>query len=95
MAVSRSESASRSDPAAARTSGGSAAGSKGIFSSTSTRSRVLASTSGGIGRKSKRCTRERTVAGISRGSVVARMKTTWEGGSSSVLSNALKAASVS
>ena len=43
------------------------------------------------GRKSKRCTRERTVAGMSRGSVVARMKTTCGGGSSSVLRSALKA----
>ncbi|HYS92661.1 MAG TPA: hypothetical protein VEL48_04485 [Candidatus Acidoferrales bacterium] len=44
-----------------------------------------------MGRKSKRWQRESTVAGILRGSVVASTKTTWGGGSSSVLRKALKA----
>ena len=44
-----------------------------------------------MGRKSKRWQRESTVAGIFFGSVVARMKTTCGGGSSSVLRKALKA----
>ena len=48
-----------------------------------------------MGRKSKRCTRDSTVAGMSRGSVVASTNTTWAGGSSSVFSSALNAASVS
>ena len=93
--MSSSESASRSEPSAPRTITGSAAGSNGIFSSRRMRSRVSVSASGAIGRKSKRCTRESTVAGMSRGSVVASTKTTWPGGSSSVFSSALKAASVS
>ena len=42
--------------------------------------------------KSKRCTRDRMVAGTFCGSVVHRMKTTWLGGSSSVFNRALKAA---
>jgi hypothetical protein len=44
-----------------------------------------------MGRKSKRWQRESTVAGILRGSVVASTKTTWGGGSSSVLRKALNA----
>ena len=43
-------------------------------------------------RKSKRWQRERIVAGILWRSVVARMKTAWDGGSSSVLRSAWKAA---
>lgn len=43
-------------------------------------------------RKSKRWQRERIVAGILCRSVVARMKTACEGGSSSVFSSAWKAA---
>ncbi len=42
--------------------------------------------------KSKRWQRERMVAGSFCGSVVARMNTMYSGGSSSVLSRALKAA---
>ena len=42
--------------------------------------------------KSYRWQRERMVAGTFWISVVARMKMTWAGGSSSVFSNALKAA---
>ena len=45
--------------------------------------------------KSKRWQRERIVSRIFCGSVVHRMKTTWLGGSSSVLSSALNAAAVS
>ena len=46
---------------------------------------------GGIGRKSKRWHAREDGGGISRGSVVARMKTTCGGGSSSVLRSASKA----
>ena len=48
--------------------------------------------SDGIRPKSYRCTRDRMVAGSFCGSVVARIKTTWAGGSSSVFNSALKAA---
>ncbi len=58
----------------------------------SRRSRMSASS---MERKSKRCTRDRMVAGIFCGSVVQSTKTTWAGGSSRVLSSALKAAVVS
>ena len=95
MAVSSNDSASRSEPSAARTTAGSAAASKAICSRRRMSSSVVVSRSGAMGRKSKRCTRESTVAGMSRGSVVASTKTTWAGGSSSVFSSALNAASVS
>ena len=51
-----------------------------------------AMSSGPMRVKSYRWQRERMVAGTFWISVVARMKMTWAGGSSSVFSNALKAA---
>ena len=48
-----------------------------------------------IRRKSKRWQRDTTVSGILCGSVVASTKSTCAGGSSSVLSRALKASGVS
>ena len=71
---------------------GRAPGSKGTPSSSRMRVRLAVRSSGEIGRKSKRWQRESTVAGIFLGSVVARMKTTCAGGSSSVFRNALNAA---
>ena len=51
--------------------------------------------SAGMGRRSKRWQRERMVGRILCGSVVAKMNMTWLGGSSSVLSRALKDSLVS
>ena len=78
-------------PSDARTSRGSADGSKGTPSLSRMALRLAVSDSGEIGLKSKRWHRDSTVAGIFFGSVVARMKTTWAGGSSSVFRNALNA----
>ena len=91
MAASSSESASRRLPSDARTSSGSATGSNAICSRPRISVSCAVRSSGGIGLKSKRWQRERTVAGIFCGSVVARMNTTWAGGSSSVFRNALNA----
>ena len=59
MAVSSSVSASRSEPSAPRTIAGSAAASYTTFSFWRMLSSVADIRSGAIGRKSKRCTRER------------------------------------
>ena len=51
--------------------------------------------SAGMRRKSKRWVRLMMVAGTLWVSVVARMKTTWSGGSSTIFSSALKACALS
>ena len=51
----------------------------------------VTTTPSGMRLKSKRCTRERMVSGIFWDSVVAKMNTTWAGGSSRVFNKALKA----
>ena len=50
-----------------------------------------ASTFAGTRRRSKRCVRDRIVAGTLCGSVVAKTKSTWPGGSSTVLRKAFQA----
>ena len=92
---SSKDSESRADPAAARATIGSASGSKLTPSSASTdASRPLISSTVRY-ENSKCCVRERIVGNTFSGSVVARMKTTCAGGSSSVFSSVLDASFVS
>ena len=94
-ACSVSESASRSAPSACRASSQTASSSASMFScaqtylSLSTVSAIVILWNGMCWQ------RERIVTGTLCGSVVARRNTTFDGGSSSVLSSALKACSVS
>ena len=89
--VSRIESASRMAPSARRPISSAAAGSRSIFSSPATYSSRPAISLAVIREKSYRWQRDRMVAGTFCTSVVARMKMTCSGGSSIVLSRALKA----
>ena len=89
------ESASRMPPRAWRTIRLRALLSKAKPSCAQMSSRWASMSSEPIALKSKRCTRERMVSGIFWGSVVHSTNTTCDGGSSSVLSSALKAAVVS
>ena len=90
-ACSKRDCPSRIDPKAYRAMRARASSSAEIPSAraiSDSRPRTSASVSM---RKSNRCTRERIVSGMRLGSVVARMNTTWGGGSSSVFSSPLKA----
>ena len=88
-------SASRMPPRACLVMSSSAASSYEKPSCEHTKARCACISSAPMAWKSKRWTRERTVARIFCGSVVHMMKTTWAGGSSMVLSSALNAAGVS
>lgn len=63
----------------------------GMFSAAAISISLLAMSPGVMRRKSNRWQRDRMVAGTLWISVVARMKSTWDGGSSSVFSRALNA----
>ena len=89
------ESISRSLPAPARAIAATASGSYARPISSKMPARCFSRSSSGMSLKSRRIQRERMVAGILCGSVVARMNTACAGGSSSVLRSALKALSVS
>ena len=91
MAWSSSERPSRAEPSAARATRSSAAGSVAAPSVAATRPNRAASSATAMRRRSKRWQRDRTVTGTLRISVVAKMNFTCGGGSSSVLSSALKA----
>ncbi len=89
--VSKRESASRREPSA-KTASKEAAGSlRSIFSSPDTQSNRCAMASRPMRKKSKRWQRDKMVAGTLWISVVAKIKITWEGGSSSIFSKALNA----
>ena len=62
-----------------------------MFSAAAISISLLAMSPGVMRRKSNRWQRDRMVAGTLWISVVARMKSTWDGGSSSVFSRALNA----
>ena len=90
-ACSKSDWPSRIEPKAYRAIRRKASPSQRIFSADAMswrRERISSSVSI---RKSSRCTRERIVSGIRFGSVVAKMKTTWGGGSSRIFSSPLNA----
>ena len=91
-ACSNSDCPSRIDPKAYRAMRERASSSTATPSARAISSR-RPRTSGSVSiRKSKRWQRDRIVSGMRLGSVVARMKTTCGGGSSSVFSSPLKAA---
>ena len=89
------ESISRSLPAPARAMAETASSSYSFPMPSRMRFKCVSRSSSGMSLKSSRIQRERMVAGILCGSVVARMKMAWAGGSSSVFNSALKALSVS
>ena len=82
------------EPAAARAMRNRASSWASTFSALQIAFRCAAMSRVGMLRKSNRWQRERIVAGIFSGSVVAKMNLTCGGGSSSVLSSALKASRV-
>ena len=84
-------SASRMPPSASRASSLAAPSVRAMFSRPATYLSRLVMTSASSRRKLKRWQRERIVAGTFRSSVVARMNMRCSGGSSRILSRALKA----
>ncbi|GJE45273.1 hypothetical protein AEGHOMDF_4467 [Methylobacterium soli] len=95
MAWSRSESASRTEPSAARVIAASASSSALTPSAAQMRARWADRVSASTRRRSKRWQRDRIVTGTLRISVVANTNLAWGGGSSSVFRKALKAFSES
>jgi hypothetical protein len=89
---SSSEMASRMEPVAWRATSVSASGCTWMPSPSACAFKVATNSLTGMRRNSWRWQRDSTVAGILCTSVVARIKMACEGGSSSVLSSALKAA---
>ena len=83
--------ASRRAPLAMRARISAPSGARGIFSAPAMRSRCFSISRGRMRLKLKRWHRERMVAGTLCSSVVARMNIRCSGGSSMVLSRALKA----
>ena len=84
-------SASRMPPSASRARSSAAPSVRFMLSLPATNLRRLAMTSASSRRKLKRWQRETIVAGTLRSSVVARINMRCSGGSSSILSSALKA----
>ncbi len=82
--------ASRMEPSAARPSSHRALSSKGTDSASSTLARCSTMRSGGMCLRVNCRQRDSTVGGSFCGSVVASRNFTWGGGSSRVLSSALK-----
>ena len=78
-------------PAPARAMAETASSSYSLPVALNTRFMSCSKSSRGMSLKSKRMQRERMVAGIFCGSVVARMNRAWAGGSSSVFNTALNA----
>jgi hypothetical protein len=91
IAWSSSDSASRTEPSAARAISASAARSIFTFSFFAMDSPDATNSSVSMRRRSKRWQRDSTVTGTLRISVVAKMNFTCGGGSSSVLSRPLNA----
>ena len=92
IAWSSSESASRTEPSAARAISASASGSAVTPSLARMPSRWATSTPASTRRRSNRWQRDSTVTGTLPISVVANTNLAWGGGSSRVFSSALKAA---
>ena len=91
IAWSSIDSASRTEPSAARAMSASAPASAAAPSLARMSSRWRTSASASIRRRSKRWQRDTTVTGTLRTSVVAKMNVTCGGGSSRVFNSALKA----